>query len=133
MKLFISVRLQNDWRKPEQLDEKEVVHRYNWKALDVDKFYSASHQQKSFQSVKVSPIFGPFNKNQSQVFVKSQPRPIAIAPVEEDMLVPLYVPTEAELPSSMVQPRTGVLAGLENIGSTCYYNAIMQALFATDL
>ena len=47
-------------------------------------------------------------------------------------VVATYVPTQQELHDQHVRPRALVPAGIANIGSTCYYNAIVQALFVTD-
>jgi ubiquitin C-terminal hydrolase len=45
----------------------------------------------------------------------------------------LIVILQTELPDESIVPRVNRLpAGIDNIGSTCYYNAIIQALFGTD-
>ncbi|KAF2360060.1 Peptidase C19 ubiquitin carboxyl-terminal hydrolase [Trinorchestia longiramus] len=58
---------------------------------------------------------------------------LADAAIGEGIGTVPYLPSQTELPDSSIMPRINRLpAGIDNIGSTCYYNAIIQALFATD-
>ncbi|XP_018027567.1 uncharacterized protein LOC108682838 [Hyalella azteca] len=57
---------------------------------------------------------------------------LSVAAAQEDQHH-AYSPSQTELPDESIVPRVNRLpAGIDNIGSTCYYNAIIQALFGTD-